>query len=118
MNGDSRETGKLTPEGDPDPSVFSTQYKREGIRVGTAVCVMVRKPTREKKPIVRFRDFWGATKRADLLKSLNAGDINAEYATTAPEVNCGIFCARRTSRPAIWNGRRWSTCATFPRQTD
>ena len=27
MNGDSRETGKLTPEGDPDPSVFSTQVQ-------------------------------------------------------------------------------------------
>ncbi len=43
MNGDSRETGKLTPEGEPDPSVFSTEYNHEGIRVGTAVCVMVRR---------------------------------------------------------------------------
>src|ERR1017187_9106781 len=59
LNGDSRETGKLTPEGKPDPSVFSTEYNREGIRVGTAVCVMVRKEKREKKPIVRFRQFWG-----------------------------------------------------------
>jgi hypothetical protein len=33
LNGDSRETGKLTPEGKPDPSVFSTEYNREGIRV-------------------------------------------------------------------------------------
>jgi predicted helicase len=30
MNGDSRETGKLTPEGKPDPSVFSTEYNRGG----------------------------------------------------------------------------------------
>ena len=37
LNGDSRETGKLTPEGKPDPSVFSTEYNREGIRVGTAI---------------------------------------------------------------------------------
>ncbi len=43
MNGDSRETGKLTPDGKPDPSVFSTDYNREGIQVGTAVCVIVRK---------------------------------------------------------------------------
>jgi predicted helicase len=35
MNGDSRETGKLTPEGKPDPSVFSTEYNREGIKLGT-----------------------------------------------------------------------------------
>ncbi len=46
LNGDSRETGKLTPEGKPDPSVFSTEYNREGIRVGTAICLMVRKEQR------------------------------------------------------------------------
>ena len=27
LNGDSRETGKRTPEGDPDPSIFSTKMK-------------------------------------------------------------------------------------------
>ncbi len=69
MNGDSRGTGKLTPEGTPDPSVFSTEYNREGIRVGTAIALMVRKKRREKTPTVRFRQFWGMTKRADLLGS-------------------------------------------------
>ena len=40
LNGDSRETGKLTPDGKPDPSVFSTEQNREGIRVeiGRASC--------------------------------------------------------------------------------
>jgi hypothetical protein len=28
MNGDSRETGKLTPDGRPDPSIFSTPFNR------------------------------------------------------------------------------------------
>jgi hypothetical protein len=70
MNGDSRETGKLTPDGKPDPSVFSTEYNREGIRVGTAICVMVRKEKRDPKPTVRFRQFWGVNKRQDLLASL------------------------------------------------
>lgn len=59
MNGDSRETGKLTPEGKPDPSVFSTEYNREGIRVGTAIALMVRQEKRTDKPLVRFRHFWG-----------------------------------------------------------
>ncbi|MCX7048272.1 MAG: N-6 DNA methylase, partial [Candidatus Sumerlaeota bacterium] len=76
MNGDSRETGKLTPDGKPDPSVFSTEQNREGIRVGTAICVMVRKETREKKPVVLFRQFWGATKRQDLLAGLKS--VNAQ----------------------------------------
>src|SRR5207249_2709550 len=37
MNGDSRETGKLTPDGKPDQSVFSTQPKPQGIRAGAAI---------------------------------------------------------------------------------
>ena len=45
LNGDSRETGKLTPDGKPDPSIFSTECNREGIRVGTAIGLMVRKAT-------------------------------------------------------------------------
>ena len=84
MNGDSRETGKLTPEGKPDPSVFSTEYNREGIRVGTAVCVIVRKPVRQKKPIVRFRHFWGASKRADLLHSLKTKKFDEAYGRAGP----------------------------------
>jgi len=84
MNGDSRETGKLTPEGKPDPSVFSTEYNREGIRVGTAVCVVVRNAERRKKPTIRFRDFWGVEKRADLLASLDKKRFNAAYTTAKP----------------------------------
>jgi len=84
MNGDSRETGKLTPEGRPDPSVFSTEYNREGIRVGTAIGLMVRRRKRTQQPIVRIRQFWGVTKRPDLLESLNVGDMKSEYATAHP----------------------------------
>jgi predicted helicase len=47
MNGDSRETGKLTPDGKPDPSVFSTAFNREGIRVGTAIGLLLRKGHKE-----------------------------------------------------------------------
>jgi hypothetical protein len=66
MNGDSRETGKLTPEGKPDPSIFSTDHNREGIRVGTAIAVMARTDTRSKMARVLFREFWGASKRTEL----------------------------------------------------
>jgi len=84
MNGDSRETGKLTPEGKPDPSVFSTEYNKQGIRVGTAICVIVRKQHREDKAGVRFRHFWGATKRQDLLTSLADKDFDAAYTKAKP----------------------------------
>ena len=86
MNGDSRETGKLTPEGKPDPSVFSTEYHPVGIRVGTAISLLVRRPKRSKKPYVRYKDFWGFTKRSDLLKSLQSRDINRTYAKPTPTV--------------------------------
>ena len=85
MNGDSRETGKLTPEGKPDPSVFSTEWNREGIRVGTAIGLLVKRgSTRETDATVRFRHFWGATKRAHLLSSLDDKDFDAQYETSNP----------------------------------
>lgn len=85
MNGDSRETGKLTPEGLPDPSVFSTNYNREGIRVGTAVSLFVRRGVRADKPNVRFRNFWGLKKRDDLLGSLTAKDFDGQYEKADPQ---------------------------------
>ena len=71
LNGDSRATGKTTPEGLPDPSAFSTPYNKEGIRKGTAVALMVRKSETAMPGVVSYRDWWGATKRADLLASVN-----------------------------------------------
>ncbi len=85
LNGDSRETGKLTPDGKPDPSVFSTEYNREGIRVGTAIGLMVRRPVREKKPQLLYRQFWGVNKRAELLESLNADKFDAQYEKIKPK---------------------------------
>ena len=46
LNGDKYKTGKVTPDGQPDPSVFSTEFNREGIQVGTAVALMVAAITR------------------------------------------------------------------------
>ena len=45
LNGDKYRTGKQTPEGESDPSVFSTEFNPEGIQVGTAIALMVRRPT-------------------------------------------------------------------------
>jgi predicted helicase len=42
LNGDSRETGKKTPDGAPDPSIFSTKLNQAGIQVGTAISPLVR----------------------------------------------------------------------------
>jgi len=85
LNGDSLETSKRTPEGEPDPSVFSTEFNKAGIRVGTAIALMVRKAIRDEQNTVRFRKFWGGTKRADLLESLNDDDLNGTYDIVRPD---------------------------------
>ncbi len=46
LNGDKFKTGKVTPEGEPDPSVFSTESNREGIQVGTAIATLVKRGAR------------------------------------------------------------------------
>ena len=101
LNGDSRETGKLTPEGKPDPSVFSTQYNREGIRVGTTIGLMVRKAERDDAPTVRLKQFWGVTKREALTASLASEDFNTAYATTMPSRIIDTRFARRMRRRSI-----------------
>ncbi len=85
LNGDSRETGKVTPDGDPDPSVFSTPLNKAGIRVGTAVGLFLRHEVRKKKPTVKYRDLWGVTKRADILASLNVSPFDDQYETADPQ---------------------------------
>lgn len=67
LNGDKYKTGKVTPDGKPDPSIFSTEHNREGIQVGTAIGLFVRKEEHEDAPAeVRFRNLWGKTKWQEL----------------------------------------------------
>ncbi len=84
MNGDSRETGKKTPDGKPDPSVFSTEYNRAGIRVGTAIGLMVIANGAGGDSDVCFRHYWGVTKRTDLLESLKANNFDTQYDVVHP----------------------------------
>jgi len=84
MNGDSRETGKLTPDGKPDPSVFSTDSNPAGIRVGTAIGLMVRTAESDCNEVL-YRDFWGTKKRTDLLESLDAEPFGSTYLETHPD---------------------------------
>jgi len=87
MNGDKYKTGKLTPEGLPDPSVFSTEHNREGIQVGTAVSLLV-SSTREEGADVGFRNLWGGTKRDQLLHSRDAG--SPAYEEVVPSCELGL----------------------------
>ena len=85
LNGSKYETGKVAPDGSPDPSVFSTEANREGIQVGTAVAQLV-KCDRSDGDCMLYRDLWGAAKREMLLTSLDAADFDAHYAPATPAV--------------------------------
>jgi len=84
LNGDSRETGKLTPDGKPDPSVFSTESNPEGIRLGTAIGLMVRRAPEKDGSSVVFREFWGTRKREELLESLQDEAFDSRYTSAIP----------------------------------
>lgn len=88
LNGDKYRTGKLTPEGDPDPSIFSTERNREGIQVGTAIGTLVRREDHEQTREVLFRDFWGRRKAEDLLEALETDE--PAYETLEPEAELGF----------------------------
>jgi hypothetical protein len=94
LNGDKYKTGKLTPEGDPDPSIFSTEFNREGIQVGTAITLLVRTERvavagSECAPVVRFRHLWGETKRQQLLETA-VQDGKALYQELTPPLDLGL----------------------------
>ena len=62
LNGDKYKTGKTTPDGKPDPSIFSTPEDPVGIQVGTAIATLVRKADHAPAPTVGFRHLWGHAK--------------------------------------------------------
>ena len=65
LNGSKYRTGKVAPDGSPDPSIFSTPSDPVGIQVGTAITTLVRKAVMSAREI-RFRNLWGQAKREEL----------------------------------------------------
>ena len=55
LNGDKYKTGKTTPEGAPDPSIFSTPENPVGIQVGTAITTLVRRADHSPSETIGFR---------------------------------------------------------------
>ena len=72
LNGDKYKTGKVTPDGTPDPSIFSTEGDPVGIQVGTAIATLVRKADHAPAGEIGFRHLWGQAKREGLLETAEA----------------------------------------------
>ncbi|MCH7888315.1 MAG: DNA methyltransferase, partial [Proteobacteria bacterium] len=89
LNGDKYKTGKLTPQGEPDPSIFSTEHNREGIQVGTSIALLVRKESSSGTRTIQFRHLWGKTKRQELLATANQ-EGKSLYQRLSPPIELGL----------------------------
>ena len=100
LNGDKYKTGKVAPDGSPDPSIFSTDGNPVGIQVGTAVATLVRKADHKAADSVGFRHLWGQAKRKELLET---GDAAPEslYGKVEPVLPLGLPFVR-TAVSADW----------------
>ena len=89
LNGDKYATGKTTPDGAPDPSIFSTPEDPLGIQVGTAIATLVRKDDHSPAQRVGFRNLWGQTKHAELTATAQTSP-DALYDAVKPALELGL----------------------------
>ena len=95
LNGDKYKTGKVSPDGLPDPSIFSTEDDPVGIQVGTAITTLVRKANHAPADAVGFRHLWGQAKRANLTATAEV-EPGALYEGIAPILPLGLPFVRTT----------------------
>ena len=89
LNGDKYKTGKVAPDGSPDPSIFSTEGEPVGIQVGTAIATLVRKADHKPAAKVGFRHLWGQAKPAELTATAEA-EPDALYEGIKPVLPLGL----------------------------
>ena len=89
LNGDKYKTGKTTPDGKPDPSIFSTPGDPVGIQVGTAITTLVRKGDHVPAEAVGFRHLWGQTKHEQLTATAES-EPTALYDDISPSLSLGL----------------------------
>ena len=107
LNGDKYKTGKVAPDGTPDPSIFSTPSDPVGIQVGTAITTLVRKANHAPAEAVGFRHLWGQAKREALEETAEA-EPTALYESIKPVLPLGLPFAPVT----VSEG--WSDWPTLP----
>ena len=89
LNGDKYKTGKTTPDGRPDPSIFSTPGDPVGIQVGTAIATLVRKAEHAPAKSVGFRHMWGQAKLTELMETAETEPAGL-YETVEPMLPLGL----------------------------
>ena len=107
LNGDKYKTGKTTPEGEPDPSIFSTPNDSVGIQVGTAITTLIRKADHPPAGTVGFRHLWGQAKHEELTETAESESLTL-YDAIKPVLSLGLPFAAIT----VSNG--WSDWPALP----
>ena len=107
LNGDKYRTGKTTPDGDPDPSIFSTPEDPVGIQVGTAITTLVRKADHAPANEVAFRHLWGQAKLEELDEAAETPPETL-YVDVAPPLSLGLPFA------PVAVGEAWHDWPTLP----
>ena len=93
LNGDKYKTGKVAPDGSPDPSIFSTDGDPVGIQVGTAIATLIRKADHKASEEIGFRHLWGQAKPEELISTAEA-EPGALYDGIKPVLPLGLPFAR------------------------
>ena len=107
LNGDKYKTGKTTPDGASDPSIFSTSGDPVGIQVGTAITTLVRKADHTPAETVGFRHLWGQAKREELTETAEA-EAATLYDAIEPVLPLGLPFA------AVSLSRNWHDWPSLP----
>ena len=107
LNGDKYKTGKTTPDGRPDPSIFSTPGDPVGIQVGTAIATLVRKAEHSPAESVDFRHLWGQAKLINLTDTAES-EPAALYGDIEPVLPLGLPFAE------VAVNRGWSEWPSLP----
>ena len=89
LNGDKYKTGKVAPDGSPDPSIFSTDGDPVGIQVGTAITTLIRKADHRPTGEIGFRHLWGQAKPEELISTAEA-ETDALYDGIRPILPLGL----------------------------
>jgi len=102
LNGDKYKTGKTTPVGAPDPSVFSTDKNREGIQVGTAIALLARDDPHGPAVAVAYRDFWGKDKLQELSRAADPAPSDYEHLVPAMDLGLPFLPASTSGAYLAW----------------
>ncbi len=107
LNGDKYKTGKVAPDGSPDPSIFSTEGDPVGIQLGTAITTLVRKADHAPVTEIGFRHLWGQAKPAELTATAET-EPDMLYDPIEPVLPLGLPFAQTAV------SKDWFECPALP----